>query len=60
MLRDPNLALLAVNRFGFGPRGGAATDLANAAADPRGFVKADLKMPGVFCLRCLDCKAPRL
>lgn len=45
MVRDPNLALLAVNRFGFGARGGAAGDLANAAVDPRGFVKADLKTP---------------
>jgi uncharacterized protein (DUF1800 family) len=45
MARDPQIALLALNRFGFGARGGAAGDLANAAADPRGFVKADLKAP---------------
>jgi len=45
MARDPQTALLALNRFGFGARGGAAGDLANAAADPRGFVKADLKTP---------------
>src|SRR5579863_2064564 len=45
MARDPQTALLALNRFGFGARGGAAGDLANAAADPRGFVKADLKAP---------------
>src|SRR5579872_5435880 len=45
MARDPKTALLALNRFGFGARGGAAGDLANAASDPRGFVKADLKTP---------------
>ncbi len=45
MARDPQAALLALNRFGFGARGGAAGDLANAASDPRGFVKADLKAP---------------
>jgi uncharacterized protein (DUF1800 family) len=45
MARDPQTALLALNRFGFGARGGAAGDLANAASDPRGFVKADLKAP---------------
>jgi uncharacterized protein (DUF1800 family) len=46
MARDPQIALMALNRFGFGARGGAAGDLASAAADPRGFVKADLHRPG--------------
>ena len=46
MARDPHAALLALNRFGFGARGGTATDLANVTADPRGFVKADLKTSG--------------
>src|SRR5579883_2473663 len=50
MARDPQTALLALNRFGFGARGGAAGDLANAAADPRGFVKADLKTPNCVLL----------
>jgi uncharacterized protein (DUF1800 family) len=46
MARDPQAALLALNRFGFGARGGASGDLAGAASDPRGFVKADLNRPG--------------
>jgi uncharacterized protein (DUF1800 family) len=45
MARDPQGALIALNRFGLGARGGAAGDLANAASDPRGFVKADLMRP---------------
>ena len=45
MARDPQAALMALNRFGFGARGGAAGDLVNAASDPRGFVKADLQRP---------------
>ena len=46
MARDPQGALVALNRFGFGARGGAAGDFAAAASDPRGFVKADLMRPG--------------
>ena len=46
MARDPQAALMALNRFGFGARGGAAGDLVAAASDPRGFVKADLQRPG--------------
>ena len=46
MARDPQAALTALNRFGFGARGGAAGDLAAASSDPRGFVKADLQRPG--------------
>jgi uncharacterized protein (DUF1800 family) len=46
MARDPQAALVALNRFGFGARGGAAGDLINAASDPRGFVKAELNRPG--------------
>ncbi len=42
MARDSQAALVALNRFGFGPRGGASGDLVNAASDPRGFVKAEL------------------
>ena len=45
MARDTQAALIALNRFGFGARGGAAGDLANAASDPRGFVKAELNRP---------------
>ena len=45
MARDPQAALMALNRFGFGARGGASGDLASAASDPRGYVKADLNRP---------------
>src|SRR5258706_14373689 len=55
MARDSQAALVALNRFGFGARGGASGDLVNAASDPRGFVKAELsrtngvllEMPGL-------------
>jgi uncharacterized protein (DUF1800 family) len=50
MARDPQAALMALNRFGFGARGGAAGDLVNAASDPRGFVKADLQRPAAVRL----------
>lgn len=42
MARDSHAALVALNRFGFGARGGASGDLINASSDPRGFVKAEL------------------
>jgi uncharacterized protein (DUF1800 family) len=42
MARDPQMALVALNRFGFGARGGAAGDFVSAASDPRGFVKTEL------------------
>ncbi|MDB5504240.1 MAG: hypothetical protein JWR89_4142 [Tardiphaga sp.] len=45
MARDPQGALVALNRFGFGARGGASGDIVNAASDPRGFVKAELSRP---------------
>ena len=45
MARDSQAALVALNRFGFGARGGASGDLLNAASDPRGFVKAELGRP---------------
>jgi uncharacterized protein (DUF1800 family) len=45
MVRDSQAALVALNRFGFGARGGASGDLVNAASDPRGFVKAELSRP---------------
>jgi uncharacterized protein (DUF1800 family) len=45
MARDPQTALVALHRFGFGARGGASGDFANAAADPRGFVKSELNRP---------------
>jgi len=45
MARDSHAALVALNRFGFGARGGASGDFVNAASDPRGFVKAELNRP---------------
>ncbi|VIO80161.1 DUF1800 domain-containing protein [Bradyrhizobium ivorense] len=45
MARDSQAALVALNRFGFGARGGASGDFINAASDPRGFVIADLARP---------------
>ena len=45
MARDSQAALVALNRFGYGARGGASGDLVNAASDPRGFVKAELIRP---------------
>ena len=50
MSRDPQAALMALNRFGFGARGGASGDLVNAASDPRGFVRADLQRPAAVRL----------
>jgi uncharacterized protein (DUF1800 family) len=43
---DPKAAQVAFRRFGFGPRGGAF-DLARAASDPRGFLKAELQQPAI-------------
>jgi uncharacterized protein (DUF1800 family) len=45
MARDSQAALVALNRFGFGARGGGSGDFINAASDPRGFVKAELDRP---------------
>jgi uncharacterized protein (DUF1800 family) len=45
MARDSQAALVALNRFGFGARGGASGDFINAATDPRGFVKSELSRP---------------
>jgi uncharacterized protein (DUF1800 family) len=50
MARDSQAALVALNRFGFGARGGASGDLVNAASDPRGFVKSELSRPSGLLL----------
>ncbi len=50
MARDPQGALIALNRFGFGARGGASGDIVNAASDPRGYVKAELARPQAVML----------
>src|SRR5262245_33162343 len=41
---DAKHALLALNRFGYGPRG-AGNDLAAATGDPRGLLKLELGRP---------------
>ena len=43
-----NLGLVALTRFGYGPRGDG--DVAVAASDPRGFLKAELAQPGIALL----------
>lgn len=50
MARDSQSALVALNRFGFGPRGGASGDFIMASSDPRGFVKAELSRPSAALL----------
>jgi uncharacterized protein (DUF1800 family) len=50
MARDSQAALVALNRFGLGARGGASGDFVNAASDPRGFVKAELLRPNGMLL----------
>jgi len=50
MARDSQAALVALNRFGFGARGGASGDFVNAASDPRGFVKSELDRPNGLLL----------
>lgn len=50
MARDPQGALIALNRFGLGARGGAASDFSSAASDPLGFVKAELGRPSAALL----------
>src|ERR1700738_571455 len=45
MAGDSQAALVALNRFGLGARGGMSGDFASAASDPRGFVKAELSRP---------------
>jgi len=44
MKSEPRYALLALNRFGYGPRGTGA-DLNAAAGDPRGLLKVELDEP---------------
>jgi uncharacterized protein (DUF1800 family) len=50
MPRDSQAALVALNRFGLGARGGASGDFVNAASDPRGFVKSELSRPNGILL----------
>jgi len=45
---DFRVGFNALNRFGFGARGDG--DLAAAASDPRGFLKAELAQPGIALL----------
>jgi uncharacterized protein (DUF1800 family) len=43
-------AMIALNRFGYGPRGGGSGDLRSAASDPRGYVRAELARPALTLL----------
>ncbi len=47
-MASSNLGLVALTRFGYGPRGDG--DVAAAAGDPRGFLKAELAQPGIALL----------
>ena len=47
-VQDFRAGFTALNRFGFGARGDG--DLAAAASDPRGFLKAELAQPGIALL----------
>jgi uncharacterized protein (DUF1800 family) len=51
---DPQGALTALHRFGLGARGMNAGDVASAASDPRGFVKAELARPDGALLESPD------
>ena len=48
MAYETHLGLIALTRFGYGPRGDG--DVAIAASDPRGFLKAELAQPGIALL----------
>ena len=48
MPADVKAGLTALNRFGFGARGDG--DLSAAATDPRGFLEAELRQPGIALL----------
>ena len=48
MAYEANLGLLALTRFGCGPRGDGDTKI--ASADPRGFLAAELAEPGIALL----------
>ena len=48
MAYEANLGLIALTRFGYGPR--ADGDVAIAASDPRGFLKSELAQPGIALL----------
>ena len=47
-MQDFKAGFTALNRFGFGARDDG--DLAAAASDPRGFLKAELAQPGIALL----------
>jgi uncharacterized protein (DUF1800 family) len=47
-LTDPKAGCVALTRFGYGPRGDG--DIIAAAADPRGFLKAELMQPQIALL----------
>ena len=52
MAYQASLGVVALTRFGYGPRGDG--DAAIAAGDPRGFLKAELMQPGITLLSGAD------
>ena len=48
MAQQMNLGLIALSRFGYGPRGDGDVEI--ATSDPRGFLKAELAEPGITLL----------
>ena len=48
MAYQASLGVVALTRFGYGPRGDG--DAAIAAGDPRGFLRAELMQPGIALL----------
>jgi uncharacterized protein (DUF1800 family) len=50
MAGDPRLALAALHRFGLGALGGSPGEIARIAADPKGFVKAQLQRRAALAL----------
>jgi uncharacterized protein (DUF1800 family) len=52
MAADLHAGFIALNRFGLGSRRGG--DLAAAASDPRGFLRAELEQPGIAALEAPD------
>lgn len=57
---DPHDTLVAVNRFGLGARGMNSGDVMSAAADPRGFVMAELARPEVTLLQAPNLQSTEL
>ena len=58
MAYQASLGVVALTRFGYGPRGDG--DAAIAAGDPRGFLKAELMQPGIALLSGAELPATKI